>query len=352
MFKELIALLQAKGLAATIADPNFANQLYSQVPTSVQNLWATNNILAGNEEDLEASEYEIWAQEASYGLAKAIAENGTASVVSKLDQKSIKTSGFKYSEVINFRETEMINIMVAMNGEGGSAALALASRSFLVNAQHLKDRLARTIEKSFWDGVHLGIMTVETAEGDTIDVVTGTVIQTPLATGAKWDMPATALPFDDFKNMSEGFEETGLEPDTIFMSQKTYNTMSKTASFKDGVTEIERSQLNQGTTLKTLGDRDLIIINQSYTPSKGAANVKYLPEGYVVMAALGDIPPVKKINLLNLDPTTDGNLASTTGEWFKTEITGKGNAKLDMQQSYKGVLAFEIPQAFVTLKTY
>lgn len=341
---------------STVLNPEVANQLYTKVTTGISRLWAVNTVLGGIDggEDVEASEFEVIAVEDSFGAATAIAENGTAAVVSKLGQRAYKVEGIKFSEVINFLESEILNILIAMKEGATSNQLKVAGQAFLNNAAHLRKRLFVRLEAMFWEGVTTGTMTVPHKGGSDIGILTGTTVLAALAAGAKWDVPATALPFADLKTMDEQFLETGMEPDSIIMNRITYNAFTECASVKAGLTEVETSQLNQGKLLTTIGDKRLVIYNGVYKNAQGDTdNVKFLVDGMVVMASLSnlDVSPVKRVNLLNLDASTDDILATTTGENFKSSVIGAKageSTKVVLGESYKGILSFENPKAFVS----
>jgi len=348
---KVAGLILAKGIPQFLADPKSANKLYGSIPTSVGELYGLNTFLS-NPRQYRSPKYEMVAKENTYGLAKAIAEDGISNVVSKLKSKAITTGGFKYSETVNYNESELADIMAAQEGSANDLSLQLAAESFATNAQQLQDRLAMGLEKTFWDGVYLGKMTIDIQNGTSIEIFTETTIMTPLLTTAKWDEPTTCKPTQDLTAMDREFRGSGYKSAVVLMNQATYDNMAASASFLNILTPQQKEDVSLGNVPSGLGKRKLTIIDQTYQLTSGGALFDYLPDGYVTMVGTGGAQPVSLIELLNLDSSTGQTLGATTGGWFKTILDTTANTTMRLQQSFKGLIAFENPRAFVTLKVY
>lgn len=359
MFDDLIDYIQERGMSfkQVFMDPNFSNQLYTKVTTNMQNLWAVQNVLGGlnGGEDKKASSFEITAIENSFGTAKHIALNGTPSKVNRLGQKKYRVTGWKTSEFIPFEESDLQNILEAINSASNDDTFREAANAFFKNAQHLRQRVFAGLEQLYWTGIYTGTMTISLEGGTDVDILTGTTVLTPLATTAKWDAPATAVPFTDLDNMAESFLGSGFSGDTIFMNTITYNKFKQCASVKAALTAAETSAISQGIVLVKIGDRRLFIYDATIDATQGATTAtKYLPNGYVIMAQMSGLnqAPVRRVNLLNLDGAPGDTVGSNTGEHFMTEIKNGHPTVANLYESYVGVLSFEQPRAYVTLKTF
>lgn len=349
MIKELIALIEKEGLKATVMDPSVSNTLYKKVASAIQSLWAFN-VLLGAGEDWPEDSYEVVAIENSFGVAKAITANGTANVVKKLGSKSQRIKGVDFLEVVNFQQSDIKAVLQAQAGT--TAYLRAASRAFVNNALHLQTRLAVALEKMYWDGICAGVYTVEYKGGDSIGVLTDTNVMTAKSGTELWTATTTADPLADLRAMAQEFRFTGFAPDTITMTSATYNQMIACDKVSNSLTEVEKSLIAQGKTLENIGDYKLHIYDGSYVATQGGDPTTFIPDGTVVMAQfVNNQDAVRRINMMNLNATTDGNLATVMGEHFKTKVIADP-ARVQLLESYSGLLSFEKPKAFVAQKMY